>query len=330
MTRVGIIGCGRIGQVHAANLAKRAPLVFCSESGISARRLQSKFGGAVCDDIAQVLQMEDVDAVVIATPPHMHAAQVIECLEVGKSVLVEKPLCTKMAEVEAIERAAKAAPPGCTVMVAENYYYKPSLLAMKALIADGRLGRLRRLQVSKLTRQVDDGWKSNYGALLEGGIHFVALISDLVDTALAAESGVPVSPISVEADFPRADTGVGQAERHSVTRLRYDDAAAGDITATLHYAWDVPSLLRGTFQHSRVEGDGGRIVFESNGLYMRYRGAGARTKIRGPQLGDLMGYGAMTSDFLACVAESGRRPYSDLARAKRDLSIVFAAYGEDH
>ncbi len=324
MRHFGLIGCGRIGQVHAANLQKRAQLVFCSQSGISAQRLQSKFGGTVCNDINQMLGMDDVAAVVIATPPHMHVAQVIECLQAGKSVLVEKPLCTSMAQVEAIERAAEVAPPGCTVMVAENYYYKPSLLAMKALIADGRLGRLRRLQVSKLTRQVDDGWKSNFGALLEGGIHFVALISDLVDAALASESDGLVLPTAVEADFPTRVASDG-IERNSMTTIHYD----GDVKARLHYAWDVPSLLRGTFQHSRVEGDAGRIVFESNGLYM-YHGAGFSKRMRGPQLGDLMGYGAMTSDFLACVSDPERRPYSDLARARRDLAIVFAAYGEDH
>jgi predicted dehydrogenase len=324
MTNVGVIGCGRIGQVHATNLKKRAPLVFCSQSGISARRLQSKFGGTVCDDINQMLRLDDVEAVVIATPPHLHASQVVACLQAGKSVLVEKPLGTSMAEVETIEAAAAAASPGCFVMVAENYYYKPSLLAMKALIVDGCLGRLRRLQVRKLTRQVDDGWKSGYGALLEGGIHFVALISDLVDAALS-ESGSLAPPTAVEADFPTR-VAPDEIERHSVTTMRY----TGDVSASLHYAWDTPSLLRGTFQHSRVEGDAGRIVFESNGLYMHYKGSGCPGKIRGPQLGDLMGYGAMTSDFLACVADPGRRPYSDLARAKRDLALVFAAYGEDH
>ena len=288
--------------------------------------MQNKHGGAVCDDITQLVNIDDVDAVVIATPPDQHAAQAVECLRAGKSVLVEKPLCTSMAELERIERAAADASPGCTAMIAENYYYKPSLLAMKALVGAGRVGRVGRLQVRKLTRQQDDGWKSRYGALLEGGIHFIALIADLIDAALATESGVPVSPSAVQADFPTRAARQDQAERHSVTKLHYE-AAAGDLTASLHYAWDVPSLLRGTFQHSRIEGDAGRIVFESNGLYMCH-GARLLKRVRGPQLGDLMGYGAMTNDFLACLADPERQPYSNLARARRDLAIVLAAYGE--
>ena len=39
-----------------------------------------------------------------------------------------------------------------------------------------------------------------------------------------------------------------------------------------------------------------------------------------------MGYGGMIRDFLGCLQEPGRQPYSELARARRDLAIVFAAY----
>ena len=321
MKRLGLVGCGRIGRAHASRLARQAELVFCSRAGDSAARLQTELGGCACGDLQELLAMEDVDAVVIATPPHLHARQVVASLQAGKSVLVEKPLGVSMEEVVAIERAAAAAPDRF-VMVAENYYYKPSLRVMKELIAGGGLGRLRRLQVRKLTQQKDEGWKSKYGALLEGGIHFVALVADLVDCALApGPLQPPLSPTAVEAEFPSAAADAGNAERHSVTRLRYE----GEVEATLHYAWDVRSLLGGTFQHSRIDGDEGRILFESNGLYLHFKGS--HRKIHGPDFGDLMGYGSMTRDFMACVTEPGRRPYSDLARARRDLAIVLAAYG---
>ena len=336
MARLGLVGCGRIGRTHAARLARHSELVFCSQSGDSARRLQRRLGGAVSGDLQELLQLPDVAAVVIATPPEAHARQVVACLQAGRSVLVEKPLCLSMDEVTSIERAAAAAP-DCFVMVAENYYYKPSLRVMKDWIAGGALGSVRRLQVRKLTRQQDEGWKSGYGALLEGGIHFVALISDLVDGAMGSDAQALLrAPTTVDAEFPSAAGGdaadsdaVGTtalAERHSVTWMRY-----GEVAAKLHYAWDVPARLGGLFQHSRIEGDGGRILFESNGLYLHCdgKGTGSGRRVRGPDLGDLMGYGAMTRDFLACVAEPGRRPYSDLARARRDLAIVLAAYDQD-
>ena len=203
-------------------------------------------------------------------------------------------------------------------MVAENYYYKPSLAQLKQMVVDGAVGTVRRLEVQKLTRQSPSGWKCQYGALLEGGIHFVALIGDLADAATPA-GGLLASPTSISATFPTGSPA--EPERQSHLELVYP----GGLEARLRYAWDVPSLARGMLQHSRIVGDEGCIGFESNGLYVWTRGRpGARLRV--PGLRDLMGYAAMTRDFLACLDEPGREPYSNLARARRDLSVVFEAY----
>ncbi len=47
-----------------------------------------------------------------------------------------------------------------------------------------------------------------------------------------------------------------------------------------------------------------------------------------PGVRDLMGYGAMTKDFLTCVQDRTQKPYSNFDRAKRDLDIVFQAYND--
>jgi hypothetical protein len=123
----------------------------------------------------------------------------------------------------------------------------------------------------------------------------------------------------VLAEFPTAE-GSGTAERQSRLTLSYE----GGMKVHLHYAWDVPSWGKGTFQHSRIDGDTGRIVFESNGIYVDVRGPG-RKGLSFPGFGDLMGYGTMTEDFLGCIVSSDT-PYSNLVRARRDLEIVLAAY----
>ena len=315
--RIGLIGCGAIGKVHAGNLSDLAEMVFASRTRVRAEEFQHRFGGEVAQDFEAVLGMDEVAAVVIATPPELHSQHTVAALSAGKSVLVEKPLCPSAAEVDQIEVAAQKARPQF-VMVAENYYYKPSLALLKQMMADGVVGGVRRFELQKLTRQLTSGWKRQYGALLEGGIHFVALLGDLVDAATPA-GGELASPTSVSATFP---TGVSaEPERQSRLELVY----ASGLEARLRYAWDVPSLARGMFQHGRIFGDEGHIGFESNGLYAWTRGrSGARLRV--PDMRDLMGYAAMTRDFLACLDEPGRAPYSDLARARRDLSIVFEAY----
>ena len=319
--RIGLIGCGNIGKVHAGNLFGPAELVFCSRTRARAEEFQQRFGGQVAESFQDLLAMDEVAAVVIATPPEYHAEQTIAALGAGKSVLVEKPLCASAAEVDQIEVALQEGRPHF-VMVAENYYYKPSLAQLKQMMVAGVVGAVRRFEVQKLTQQVASGWKSGYGALLEGGIHFVALIGDLAD-AVVQGGDQPTSPTSVSAVFPAG--GSGEPERHSQLELMY----AGGLEARLRYAWDVPSLTRGAFQHGRILGDEGYIGFESNGLYVWTRGRSG-TRLRLPGMRDLMGYGMMTRDFLACLDDPGRVPYSNLARARRDLSIVFEAYGGAH
>ncbi|MBT3605073.1 MAG: Gfo/Idh/MocA family oxidoreductase [Candidatus Latescibacteria bacterium] len=304
--KICLVGCGQIGALHARNLAGKTDLLFHSRSWQSARVFQKKFlGRGIIADFEVVLE-SDVDAVVIATPPEYHADQIIAALQAGKAVLVEKPLCISAAEVARIENVLTQVE-NPLLMVAENYYYKPSLTYIKDLISAGRLGDLQSVFVKKLTTQTAEGWKSAHGALLEGGIHFVALIADLFDT----------SPVDVEAVFPGHREG--EAERHSVTRLTF----ASQATAELHYSWDTPSLTKGVFQHSKIEGSGGTVIFESNGIYARHSGALLPAF---PGLKDLMGYGAMTQDFLNCLQDRALQPYSNFERAKRDLDIVFRAY----
>lgn len=312
MKKVCLVGCGRIARTHARNLSGKAELCFHSRSQESAQRLRNECGGGqVFARFEEALEATDVQALVISTPPEAHCEQVIAGLEAGKSVLVEKPMCVSAAEVERIGAAVEARDDRF-LMVAENYYYKPSVELLQWVVRHGFIGAVEEVRVKKLFAQATGGWKSAHGALLEGGIHFVALISALFETA------GQTAPARVTAEFPGREPG--SAERRSVTRLEY----AGGATAELRYAWNAHSLLKGTFQHSRVIGSEGSITFESNGLYARVKGQ-RRKRLYFPGVRDLMGYGAMTRDFLQCL-EGSRQPLSNFARASRDLEIVFQAY----
>ncbi len=299
MKNICLVGCGSIGRLHAKNLADKAELCFYSRTRASAEAFSGAFGGGrVFASYAEVLDSA-VDAVLISTPPEAHRMQVIEAIAAGKGVLVEKPLCATAEDLAAIGAVA-AAHPDVLLMVAENYYYKPALKLIKSVLQQDLIGEVRQATIGKRFTQPSSGWKSGYGALLEGGIHFVAFGADLFDGELRR----------VSAEFPGA---VG---------VEYVDGAE----LLLRYAWNAFSLAKGTFQHSHIVGTAGQVVFESNGIYVRLQGR--RKQLYFPGFGDMMGYGGMVRDFLACLAEPGRRPYSDFARAERDLGIVFSAYEE--
>ena len=313
---LGISGCGAIGDLHASQLSHQGvALCFHNRRRPAAESFAEKFNGSTADSFEELLGR--CDAVVIATPPEAHTEAVLAALAVGRSVLVEKPLCVTPEELQLIEPAANSS--SAIVMVAENYYYKPSTLLLRETIGWGGIGTVEHIRVGKRSKQVAVGWKSAHGALLEGGIHFVALVADLMDAASSPQQESPliVAPSSVLAKFPTWD---GTPERQAIVNLTY-----GDIKAELHYAWDVPALLKGTLQHCRVDGSDGRILFECNGIYIDVRGPG-RKGLSFPGFKDLMGYRTMTEEFLACVRGELETPYSDLQRARRDLGIVWQAY----
>ena len=301
---VALVGCGRIARVHAANLAPHARLAFSSRTSESARALAARFSGETLTGFEEALERPDIAAVAICSPLEHHAAQTVAALEAGKSVLVEKPMAQSRAEVDAIGRALIGRPPG-SLTVAENYLYKPSLGRLRGWLPE--IGALRRVRVSKLTRQQPSDWRVGHGALLEGGIHFVALLGAIVGA----------EPAAVRADFPAGD----EPERHALLELEYPSGIAAEV----RYGWNTPSLPGGILQHSFVEGEDGRIVFESNGLYLWSR-AQSRTRLRVGPFADLMGFGAMARDFLRSVRDRAQRPRSDFETARRDLEIVFRAY----
>ena len=304
---IAIVGCGRIARVHAANLAPLARLAFASRNPDSARMLARRYGAETLGGLDEALERPDIAAVAICSPLEHHATQTVAALRAGKTVLVEKPLAQSRDELESVARALVGRPPG-VLTVAENYLYKPSLGLLRRWLP--ALGPLRRVRVVKMTRQQPSGWRTRHGALLEGGIHFVALLSALVGEEAAA----------VRAEFPGFPDPEAP-ERRALVEVDYPSGARGEV----RYAWDAHSLPGGVLQHSVIEGAHGRIVFESNGLYVGCR-AGGLVRFRCGPLTDLMGFQALARDFVRSVRDPERTPRSDFGTARRDLEVVFRAY----
>ena len=89
------------------------------------RQVAAKYGIAhVTTDLAESLALPEVDAVILCTPTQMHAAQAIQCLEAGKHVQVEIPLCDTLADGQKVVDAQKQA--GKVAMVGHTRRFNPS------------------------------------------------------------------------------------------------------------------------------------------------------------------------------------------------------------
>lgn len=143
LTGIAFIGAGAVSQWHAdaVKSCADAQLVGVYDAN-PARAAQAAhaYGCGHYDTIDALLKDDRVQAAVVLSPLNLHAEHAIQALQAGKHVLIEKPVATRVTEVEAIARAAEAA--GRICMPAHNYIYAPQLRSAKKLMDDGAFGRI--------------------------------------------------------------------------------------------------------------------------------------------------------------------------------------------
>jgi predicted dehydrogenase len=140
--RTGLIGCGKVGHLHAVALATLPESQFvavCGRTMEKAAPFAAKYGVAAYTDVGAMVAKEKLDAVVICTPHPEHAAPTIAAARAGVHVLVEKPLASTLADCDAMLAAAKAG--GAMIgTVCQRRFYPPCQRIRRA-IDDGKLGR---------------------------------------------------------------------------------------------------------------------------------------------------------------------------------------------
>jgi predicted dehydrogenase len=139
--RVGLIGCGKVGQIHAAALRGIAEAELTAVCDVNAERVQifvEQYGGRGFTDVDALLREGKVEAVVIGTPHPLHAAPAVRAAAAGVHVLVEKPMAATLADCDAMLEAAKRARVLLGV-ISQRRFYEP-VRRMKEAIDAGKIG----------------------------------------------------------------------------------------------------------------------------------------------------------------------------------------------
>ena len=144
--RVGIIGAGGIATAHGIAWQANAPrgqiVAIADVSEPRARALATRFAddsARIYDGIDSLLEDDEVEAVDICLPHHLHADAIIAAAHAGKAILCEKPLCTSLADAARIDAALEET--GATFIMAHNQLFQPSLVEARKLLAAGIIGR---------------------------------------------------------------------------------------------------------------------------------------------------------------------------------------------
>lgn len=256
MIGVGIVGAGHFGAVHARALAllpNTRLVASCGTDPAGVGRFAAEHGGGGYTDWRRLLRDPAVEAVVVATPHHLHRDVVIEALGLGRHVLVEKPLAVSVEDCDAI--MAATATSEAKVMVGHITRFFPEMIAARSILSNGDIGRPVAGQATFVKLWMEGNrrpWHlkaaSGGGMLMTAGIHALDRLVTLMDGRVASVSAMAGALFHEQ-----------EADDVAMLSLRFEDGRMGQVASV------------GTGESATVSGlwlacEGGHLSIDERGL----------------------------------------------------------------
>jgi myo-inositol 2-dehydrogenase/D-chiro-inositol 1-dehydrogenase len=151
LLRCAVFGAGRIGRIHAANLARQvdgAQLVAIADiDHAAASDLADRLRvPTVTTDYTDLLGRDDIDAVVVCTPTSTHYDVLLACVASGRAIFTEKPIDLELARIDAINSAV--AERGVPMMVGFQRRYDPDFARVRAMVQAGAVGDVHVVRIT--------------------------------------------------------------------------------------------------------------------------------------------------------------------------------------
>lgn len=321
--RIGVVGAGFMGQMHAACYgaapgAKLAAVADIREE--MAERTARTYGAAVYANAEKMFKEEDLDVADICVPTHLHCEYVKKAARAGLHVLCEKPIATTIGEANQMIRAAKKA--GISFMIAQVIRFWPEYKVLKRTVAEKRLGRLLNLQMARVSPRPVWSWKNWLQNPKQSGGAFVDLHihdADFVRYLLGEPSAIQACGTQSEAGWD-----------HIFVNYIYKDAVV-----QVEGGWDYPAPFPFCMSYRAVF-EGGTLEYNSGAaptlkLYpargKKFKAVGlARTKAgsaaAGGNISQLGGYYNEIKYFLDCLRRKESPAVTTPEDARESLALV--------
>ena len=324
--RIGVIGVGAIAQVAQlptlARLRGAQLVALCDNDGPKARALAERFGVPdVFTDIDEMLEFDELDAVVISTPSHLHEPQVLSALAAGVHVLCERPLALTARGVDRIITAAARG--DRKVAVANNHRFRTDVQAVSAFLRGGELGKLMGVRTGAYqSKRGADGWRlrraeSGGGAFMEQGFAMLDLALWLADFP---------APVRVSAHMERG-RGASAVEDSMLAFVECEQGktividVSWNVTAQEDRWWFDLLATRGSAQLSPF-----KVVKALNGVPADVTPRGAAVR----ESAVTQSYRAELAHFLAVVREeTSYEPPTDQIVVHRVAEAIYKSADEE-
>ncbi len=314
---IGVLGTGSIADSNLAPALQRVEgaqlwSVLSRDRG-RARRFARRHGAASLepahDSLETLLADPGLDAVVIATPDHLHAGQAIAAARAGKHVLVEKPMATTVAEGRAMVEACESA--GVRLAVGYHLRWHAGHRRMLALIRSRGIGELRHAR-AQWTFKAEDArnWRAwpetaSWWSLSAVGTHCL----DLIRWVMVPQCG---EVVSLACTVGR-EVWNGPHDETAVLSLRFESGATAECCASVLFAAPSRAEIYGSDGYVRCEDTLSRF------------GAGSIATQNGILQFDVTDpYAGAIRDFVTAV-ETGGAPEVDGREGLRNLELLTEA-----
>lgn len=237
--KLAVIGAGLIGKCHVAAIAAtRGTVLACivdpSEAG---QRFATQCGVDWYPSVDEMFRQATIDGAILATPNQLHVQGALTCIENACPVLVEKPLCTNVAEAEVLVSRARDA--NVAVLTGHHRRHGAIINKARALLEGGALGVVTSFQGTCWFYKPDDyfdvAWRSKPG----GGPVFINLIHD-IDTMLHLFGAVSTVQAITSNRIRRAEV-----EDTAAILLRFTSGVLGTLTVSdttvSPWSWELTS-----------------------------------------------------------------------------------------
>ncbi len=320
--KIGIAGLGRLGKVHAQNIAYKIPnaelTAACSIVPAELEYAQKELGiSAVYSDYKEMLAKADIDAVAIVTTSSEHCWQIEAALDAGKHVFSEKPLGTDLEQCRKAEAAVERHP-DLTFMLGFMRRYDKSYAYAKKKIEEGAIGtpylvKATGIDPEALVEGAIRFAKTSGGIFLDMAIHDI----DLMRWFLGSEAK---EVYAMGATFKHPEFQAAGDDETGVAVYKFENGAMGMIHVgrTAPHGYHVETEIVGTEGSIRIS-----AVPEKNQARI-YGPGGVLTECVGsfPERFE-EAYLVEMAEFVDCVCQ-GRKPGVSVYDGTKSTAVGYA------
>ncbi len=234
--RVGIIGCGFAGSMHALSYKPYIEsgdvqlVASCDTDEDSAEIMANEYTmDAHCADWQDIINNKDIDAVSIALPHFLHAQVAIAAAKAGKHVLCEKPMAMTLEDCDRMIQAAKDAK--VKLMIAETYRFMPTMVKIKEIIDSGKIGNVFFARGAECLNEVpiitdEDSWqcsadKAGGGIWFDAGVHVCSAFRYTLGDVDSVRAALLEHVVTKEKE-----------DDNAIVLLKFKSGAAGEVFLT--------------------------------------------------------------------------------------------------